>query len=61
MDSDFSETIVMSRSSRVTHIIVGLATFFFFFMYKIIVLQWKLKDITHNYFITVQSLSIKDV
>ena len=60
MDSDFSETIVMSRSSRVTHIIVGLATFFFF-MYKIIVLQWKLKDITHNYFITVQSLSIKDV
>ena len=28
MDSDFSETIVMSRSSRVTHIIVGLATFF---------------------------------
>ena len=30
MDSDFSETIVMSRSSRVTHIIVGLATFFFF-------------------------------
>ena len=60
MDSDFSETIVMSRSSRVTHIIVGLATFFFF-MYKIIVLQRKLKDITHNYFITVQSFSIKDV
>ena len=59
MDSDFSETIVMSRSSRVTHIVDGLATFFF--MYKIIVLQWKLKDITHNYFITVQSLSIKDV
>ena len=28
MDSYFSETIVMSRSSRVTHIIVGLATFF---------------------------------
>ena len=29
MDSDFSETIVMSRSSGVTHIMVELATVFF--------------------------------
>ena len=60
MDSDFSETIVMSRSSGVTHIMVGLATVFFF-MYRIILLQWKLKDITHNYFIIVRNLSIKGV
>ena len=60
MYSVFSETIVMNRSYRVTHIMDGLATFFFF-MYKIILLQWKLKDITQNYFIILRSLSIKDV
>ena len=60
MHSVFTETIVMNRSYRVTHIMDGLATFFFF-MYKIILLQWKLKDITQNYFIILRSLSIKDV
>ena len=59
MHSVFTETIVMNRSYRVTHKMDGLATFFF--MYKIILRQWKLKDITQNYFIILRSLSIKDV